>query len=165
MGPTGPTGPTGAGTDPFAILKFVLDTTFSMSSTGPATITGMTFTFAASKTYMVDFAGLVTAAAATTGFGFTLTASTGVTRAGWQDVHALAVSGSLMGSSAITSAAKTTIPTTSFSSGAGGQMVMGRGFLRTAATGGTCSLQLYSEVTGSAVTVISGACVRVMLMN
>ena len=164
-GPTGPTGPTGAGTDPFSALKFVLGTTFSMSSTGPTTITGMTFPFAASKTYMVDFVGLVTSAALTSGFGFALTASTGVTHVGFQTVHPSTVSGVPVHSSSIASAAKTTFPIAAFSSGAGGQMVVGSGFLQAAATGGTCSLQIYSEVTGSAKTVISGACIRVMLMN
>jgi hypothetical protein len=47
----------------------------------------------------------------------------------------------------------------------GNHMYAGQGVLIAGATGGTCKLVFNTRLTGSGVSVISGSCIRVMLMN
>ncbi len=121
--------------------------------------TGLTFTFVAGATYLIDMALMATSAAATTGYGYAFDTSVAVTAVGLQFSHALATTGTVTGGD---SKADNTV--NSLSSGVPSttvNFITGNGLLVAGGTGGTATLMFRPEVAASA-TAKANSVIRVV---
>jgi hypothetical protein len=125
-----------------------LATTQSNSTTTPATITGFAFTPVANRTYEVEFAFLVTAAATTTGVRFQINGPAGAT------VNLAESNGSflstLAASSPYSGATNSPTATTPF-------LMLFKGKVTTSSTVSDFTLSLVSEVGSSSVSILAGS--------
>lgn len=155
QGVQGPQGPAGSWTL-FAALAADASTG---ANTTPISLSGLVFTFETNSKYLIEIAGAIRAAAATTGAGFQLDVSAAVTRLGMTFTHQLANTGTLSGGSSIADDASvgvsSGIPTANTD-----VPVMGIGYLITGANAGTCQLRYRSEV-AAVSTVMAGLILRV----
>lgn len=111
----------------------------------PVTLTGLSFSYAASSTYRIWFMGRVDPTAATTGCGFQFDLSSAVTAINVMFFHQLANTGTLSGGHSTADDASVGV-----SSGMPGTVeypVSGHGLLVTGANTGTAQLRFRSETT------------------
>lgn len=126
----------------------------------PISLTGLVFTFLPNSDYFIDIAGATRAAATTTGGGFHLDTSVAVTRVGMSHVHQLANTGTLTGGSSIADDASVGVASGRPSANVD-TPIIGSGYLRSGANGGTAQLRYRSEV-AAVSTVMAGFMMRVM---
>lgn len=131
--------------------------------TTPATAaqvnTELVFPFVASGVYWVDFLALCQAAAATTGFAFSLDVDVAVTRVGVTFVHVLASTGTVTGGHSRADDARTGL-SSGVDTAAAVVPVMGSGLVVAGASPGNARLRFGPEV-AAAVTFLAGSSMRV----
>ena len=110
---------------------------------------GASFTFAANGVYVIDLYLMATSGASTTGYAYTFDTSVAVTYVGLTFTHQLATTGTITGGDSL---ADTTVR--GLSSGVPAvtvtNMILGKGVLLAAGTGGTCQLMFRPEVAATA---------------
>lgn len=156
-GPTGPQGATGAtgptGSDGWTYVKLAND--FGNTSGTLADVTGMSFSASANTNYEIEVFGNFTTAATTTGMGMAFTVPASATVAGtmWHPVSTTALgssftraTGAATGNTAsVDAAAPSIVPFT------------GKWTVKNANTAGTVQLQMRTEVSTSAATLLGGS--------
>lgn len=125
----------------------------------PVNVTGLVFTFAANKNYVIELFGTISAAAATTGIGLQFDVSAAVTQVALTFFHQLANTGTLAGGNSIADDASAGVSSGIAANGAI-VPVYASGILRSGASTGTAQLRLRSETT-AACTIKAGTIMRV----
>lgn len=130
------------------------------ANTTPVDLTGFSFTYEASSSYIFDFYMMVAPAAAGTGCGFAISCSTAVSQSWVTFVHQLANTGTQSGGHSRTSNGVATGVSSGMPTADVPNPVMGRGWLKTGALTGTAKIQFQSETT-AVTTCVSGSMVIV----
>ena len=125
----------------------------------PVNVTGLVFTFAANKNYVIEIFGTISAAAATTGIGLQFDVSVAVTQVALTFFHQLANTGTLTGGNSIADDASAGV-SSGIAANASIVPVYASGVLRSGASTGTAQLRLRSEV-AAVSTIKAGTVMRV----
>jgi hypothetical protein len=135
--------PAGGGS-PFLFEGVLASDVSTAANTTPVNVTGLVFTFAANKNYVVEVFGLGSSAAATTGWGMQLDCSVAVTRVFLSFFHQLANTGTLAGGHSVADDASAGV--SSGVPGTSSYPFYAAGSLQAGANGGTAQLRWRSEV-------------------
>lgn len=144
----------------FNVLPTVVVLASGVTSTGTAlqNLTGMSFTYEANSTYVIDMYMIISSAAATTGHRFAIDVNSAVTKVLLHYTHQLATTGTTTGggSSAddTSSAQSSGLPNTSE------WFAIGKGVLVTGANTGTAQFRHGSEVAANS-TVVAGSTITI----
>jgi hypothetical protein len=136
--------PAGGGGSPFLFEGVLASDVSTAANTTPVNVTGLVFTFAANKNYVIEVFGLGSSAAATTGWGMQLDCSAAVTRVFLNFFHQLANTGTLAGGHSIADDAS--VGVSSGVPGTSSYPFYAAGSLQSGANGGTAQLRWRSEV-------------------
>lgn len=142
------------------MTRLTLASDITNATVTPASLTGMSFTFEANATYVIDMYMIATSAAITTGYGFAIDTSVAVTNIALTFGHQLANTGTLTGGSSISDNTITGV-SSGVPTAATVVPIIGGGLLRAGATGGTAQFMFAAEVAASA-TCKAGSVIRVM---
>jgi len=145
--------------DPFVFKGVLLADVSTLANTTPVNVTGLSFSFEANSTYVVEVFATMRSPANTTGYGLQLDVSQAVLSVGMTFFHQLANTGTLTGGSSIADDASvgvsTGVPTANTD-----VPVYAAGVLRAGALAGTAQLRFRSEVAAIA-TMKAGSVMRV----
>ena len=148
-----------SGGSPFMFEGMLAADVSTGANTTPVNVTGLVFTFAANKNYVIELFGTISAAAATTGIGLQFDVSAAVTQVAMTFFHQLANTGTLSGGNSIADDASAGVSSGIAANGAI-VPVYASGILRAGASTGTAQLRLRSETT-AVCTIKAGTIMRV----
>lgn len=147
------------GSSPFMFEGVLASDVSTGANVTPVNVTGLVFTFAANKNYVIELFGTISAPAATTGIGLQFDVSAAVTQVAMTFFHQLANTGTLTGGNSIADDASAGVSTGIAANGAI-VPVYASGILRSGANIGTAQLRLRSEV-AAVSTIKAGTIMRV----
>lgn len=151
------------GANPFTSILILGADKPTGANTTPVTL-GLSFTYEANKTYVIDIFALIAPTAATTGCGFMIDVDSAVTYVGTFVSHQLAATGTLSGAASIGDKAATSSGVSSGMVSTASQFVYGGGMLITTENTGTATFFFRSETT-AVTTCKAGTVIRVQKIN
>jgi hypothetical protein len=154
----------GGGADPFTAKLILASDVVTGANTTPVNLTGMSFSYEANATYVINIYASVTAAAATTGAGFGVNCSTAPSIVSLNGLTTTGATGAAAGWHTITNNAITATSAAIAAASPTNTPMSGMGFVKMGGTAGTAQFIFRSETTAAA-TCRAGSVITVMKVS